>query len=122
MDSGRFYAQLGSKISRARRDAGLTQGAVAQVAGISRASLANIEAGRQQVFVHHLVEIARALDLGDLSEIVVYDASCSGRVAESKEVRFSGAELSSKERDGVLALLSRASARRDPNGDGGPTS
>lgn len=55
-----FYAELGSRVRAARNAAGLTQTELAGAAGLTRASVANIEAGRQQVLVHHLVAIAAA--------------------------------------------------------------
>lgn len=53
-----FYQQLGSRIRDARKAVGLTQAELADAAGLTRASVANIEAGRQKVLVHHLVSIA----------------------------------------------------------------
>jgi transcriptional regulator with XRE-family HTH domain len=41
----------------------MTQQQLAAHLGISRASLANIEVGRQKVFVHHLYALAAALRL-----------------------------------------------------------
>jgi transcriptional regulator with XRE-family HTH domain len=66
---GPFYKELGKKIAAARRiRAGLTQARLAAAVGLSRASIVNIEAGRQPVAVHHLVMIAAQLGLsvGDL--------------------------------------------------------
>ncbi|WP_299820525.1 helix-turn-helix transcriptional regulator [uncultured Jannaschia sp.] len=116
MDSDALYAQIGNKISAARRDAGLTQNAVARQVGVSRASLANIEAGRQQVFVHHLVKIAHALELCDISALLHYDLNGQDHGLRAEDVRFSGADLSMEEREGVLAFLSRA-ASKDRHGD-----
>ncbi|WP_074962715.1 helix-turn-helix domain-containing protein [Jannaschia rubra] len=113
MDPNAFYAQIGSKISAARRSAGLTQTAVAEAVGVSRASLANIEAGRQQVFVHHLVKIARALEIGDLSSLLLHDPSEQDSDMGDKDVRFSGADLSFEEREDVLALLGKATSKND---------
>lgn len=58
----------------ARRSAlGLTQSEVAAVIGVSRASVANIEAGRQKLYVHQLYTIARALRFDDLGGILPTD-------------------------------------------------
>jgi transcriptional regulator with XRE-family HTH domain len=58
-----IYKQVGKNIRRYREGAHQTQAQLAPQIGISRASLANIEAGRQQVLVHYLYAIADALDL-----------------------------------------------------------
>ena len=63
MEPQDIYRELGRNIRRYRKGAHRTQQEVAIAIGISRASLANIEAGRQQVLVHHLYAIADALDL-----------------------------------------------------------
>ena len=58
-----IYQEVGRNIRRLRKKAGHTQDHISGQAGISRASLANIEAGRQQILVHHLYAIADALQL-----------------------------------------------------------
>ena|SRR5437762_728216 len=58
-----IYQQLGSIIRSRRRQLGLTQHALAARLAISRAALANIETGRQKVFVHHLYAFAVELNL-----------------------------------------------------------
>ena len=120
MDPDALYAQIGNKISAARRDAGLTQNAVARQVGVSRASLANIEAGRQQVFVHHLVKIAHALELRDISALLHYDPNGHDHGLRAEDVRFSGADLSMEEREGVLAFLSRAASKGHYGDDAQP--
>lgn len=64
------YKQIGARIRRRRRSLRILQADLAQKAGLSRGSISNIEAGRQQLYVHHLVAIANALrqEPGDLLE------------------------------------------------------
>ena len=65
MNHDSIYRHIGDVI-RTRRKAlkpRLTQEALAQRIGISRASLANIETGRQNVLVHQLYVFAKALNL-----------------------------------------------------------
>jgi transcriptional regulator with XRE-family HTH domain len=57
----RFYEEVGRRLRRARLDAGLTQQELAEQVELSRASIANIEAGRQQFPLHALILFARAL-------------------------------------------------------------
>lgn len=58
-----FYGELGSRIRLRRRDAGLTQTELGEAAHLTRASVANIEAGRQKVLIHHLVALADVLNI-----------------------------------------------------------
>ncbi len=57
-----FYRGLGLAIRAKRLSRNLTQEEVAFACSISRASLSNIEAGRQQCYVHHLHMIADTLE------------------------------------------------------------
>lgn len=63
-----IYEQIGGIIRSLRRRADQPQEALAGQLGISRATLANIETGRQRVLIHQLYAIAQALrvDLMDL--------------------------------------------------------
>ena len=65
-----IYGEVGRHIRRYRTSAHRTQAQLAAEIGISRASLANIEAGRQQVLLHHLYAIAEALDLSSPSALI----------------------------------------------------
>jgi transcriptional regulator with XRE-family HTH domain len=57
----RFNKQMGLKIRAARKDAGLLQSQLAQLAGLSRASITNIEGGSQAPPPYRLILIAEAL-------------------------------------------------------------
>jgi transcriptional regulator with XRE-family HTH domain len=63
MKHDELYVQLGALIRSRRKKLLLTQHDLAARIGISRASLANIETGRQKVLVHQLYALATALDL-----------------------------------------------------------
>ena len=58
-----LYKRLGATIKGQRRALGLTQQQLAKQLGISRASLANVETGRQRVLVHQLYELAEQLNV-----------------------------------------------------------
>jgi transcriptional regulator with XRE-family HTH domain len=57
----RFNVRLGEKIRSRRRAAGLVQAQLAQMSGLSRASVTNIEAGTQAPPPYRLALIAEAL-------------------------------------------------------------
>jgi transcriptional regulator with XRE-family HTH domain len=65
MNPESIYRHIGAVVRQGRRKfkPRLTQEALAQRVGVSRASLANIETGRQSVLVHQLYALAAALDL-----------------------------------------------------------
>ena len=58
-----LYKRLGATIKAQRRALGLTQQQLAKQLRISRASLANVETGRQRVLVHQLYELADQLNV-----------------------------------------------------------
>jgi transcriptional regulator with XRE-family HTH domain len=58
-----FYQKLGSQIRAARKKALLTQEALAAKISLTRATVTNIEKGRQQLLVHTLIDIAEALNV-----------------------------------------------------------
>jgi transcriptional regulator with XRE-family HTH domain len=59
-----FYANLGRRIQDLRATRGVTQEELGSrlETKMTRASIANIESGKQRVYAHTLIEIARALD------------------------------------------------------------
>jgi transcriptional regulator with XRE-family HTH domain len=60
---------FGRAVALRRDELNLTQAALARRVGISRASIANIEKGRQNVLLHHVYDLAEALKMpkpGDL--------------------------------------------------------
>jgi DNA-binding XRE family transcriptional regulator len=57
-----FYAAVGRQIAKARIGR-LTQEALAVKAALTRTSIINIEKGRQQILLHTLVDISRALQI-----------------------------------------------------------
>lgn len=61
--AGGFYEQLGANIRKRRERLGLTQEFIAKDVGLSRISVVNIEAGRQRVAVHQLLDFATALEI-----------------------------------------------------------
>lgn len=59
--TGMLYAAVGRELKERRQEAGMQQGELAEAVSLSRSSIANAEAGRQALPIHHLVEIAEAL-------------------------------------------------------------
>jgi transcriptional regulator with XRE-family HTH domain len=56
-----IYLDFGRRLRMARREAQLTQEALAKRVGLSRTSITNIEQGNQHVGLHLLYELAKAV-------------------------------------------------------------
>ena len=57
----RLCTEFGARVRAARKEAGLSPKALASLVGLSRSSIANLEAGRQRVPVHVIWNLADAL-------------------------------------------------------------
>ena len=64
-----FYRQLGANIRERREQRKLSQEAVAQMVGLTRTSLTNIESGRQHPPLHTFCEIVEQLG-GEFAELI----------------------------------------------------
>jgi transcriptional regulator with XRE-family HTH domain len=108
MDSKTLYVLIGRLAVARRKALELTQEEVAQRMGISRASLANMEVGRQRLLIHQLYELAKALKLSGPEELLPKIA----RTGSSRELpSIIGAELSEMERDQIAGFLNVDVAR-----------
>lgn len=58
-----LYAETGVRVRRTRKQQGWSQVDLAQAVGLARASIANLEAGRQRPPVHVMLLIAKTLDV-----------------------------------------------------------
>lgn len=66
-----FYKVLGQRVQRLRNKQGMTQEKLGGLLDptVTRASIANIESGKQRVMAHTLVQLADALQTG-LSDLI----------------------------------------------------
>ncbi len=64
-----FYIELGELIHKARNNKNLSQAKVADFIGLSRASIVNIEKGRQRTPLHQLYSFAKVLEV-DIKELM----------------------------------------------------
>jgi transcriptional regulator with XRE-family HTH domain len=65
-----IYRLVGSRIAARRKELRLKQVEVAAQIGLTRASLANIEKGRQKVMLHQIYRIAEALRSETILDLV----------------------------------------------------
>lgn len=71
-----LYRTFGQRVTSARRGAGFTQAQLAAAVGLTRTSVANIEAGRQHPPLHVLLLIAGHLGIG-LADLLAVDGATS---------------------------------------------
>jgi transcriptional regulator with XRE-family HTH domain len=70
MNEWSIYSALGEAVAIRRKAMRLTQAQVATKVGISRASIANIESGRQKVLLHQVYLLAEALKLPSIMSLL----------------------------------------------------
>lgn len=71
------YAAFGEAMAVRRKKLKLNQATLAARVGLSRASIANIERGRQNVLLHHACDIAEALGLSQVGDLLPAEAKTS---------------------------------------------
>jgi transcriptional regulator with XRE-family HTH domain len=70
MATASIYRDFGKAIATRRRELELTQETLASRVGLSRAAIANIENGRQNVLLHTVYELAGALGMQKISDLL----------------------------------------------------
>lgn len=90
MNPEELYKDLGRRIRFRRIELGLNQAQLGDRAGISRASISNIEAGRHQLLLHVVISIARALEtsLDELMPAIVRPRRSSAHVESDEERKW----------------------------------
>lgn len=61
MDESEIYSRVGKLVRQHRKRLEMNQETLGELIGLSRASIANIETGRQRIPLHHLYRLAGAL-------------------------------------------------------------
>lgn len=98
----RFYLDFGRRVRAARVTSGLTQQGLADALGLTRSSVANIEAGRQRVLLHVPAAIAAATRTA-LTELLPGEAEVTPLASIARDLRG----LSVDNREAVEHLLRR---------------
>ncbi|TWI31109.1 helix-turn-helix protein [Mesorhizobium tianshanense] len=108
MSDMELYLGLGRAVAKRRVELGMTQGEVAEKLGLSRASLANLENGRQRIMVHQLFALVNALKLKSILDLVPQTWVPAEPLPEIKVT--DGPALSPQEQSGVASLIASALA------------
>jgi transcriptional regulator with XRE-family HTH domain len=98
---GQLYAAIGGEIRARRTAAGKRQEELAEAVSLSRSSIANAEAGRQAIPIHHLVDIAKALGTTAADILASADERRAAAVPEARALPKA-----------VVAFLERATGAR----------
>lgn len=101
MAGDRIYKAFGNAISTRRKALGLTQARLANEVKMSRASIANIESGRQNVLLHHVYALAAALEFTKVGELL----------PPAPPQKSTGEELRMKVSNQALSLSEHAEAQ-----------
>jgi transcriptional regulator with XRE-family HTH domain len=109
-----FYAAVGKKVRTARSEVGLSQTALADRIGFKRASIANLEAGRQRIALHLFVLIAQALGMEPASllpDISILDHTSLIAMEDLNEQLIGAPESTQEFVRGTVAQVSPESIR-----------
>lgn len=102
MDHDWIYSSIGELVRRRRAKLNMTQAQLAPRLGLSRASIANIETGRQKLLVHQIYALAEALDL-TIHDLLPAPASAPATDA----LQFSG-DVNQKQKEQLSRLIAEA--------------
>ncbi len=105
-----LYAQMGRKVAAARKKVGLTQAELASRVSLTRASVANIETGRQRVMLHDVFALVEALGGKSILDFV------PERVPREvvQDVAFAGDGASKEDERIMLQMIQFATATPRP--------
>lgn len=101
-----LYMALGRKVAAARKRLGLTQAELAAQISLTRASVANIETGRQRVMLHDVFALVEALGGKSILDFV------PERVPRTvvQDVGFTGDGASKEDERAMLQMIELATA------------
>ena len=105
MSDMELYRRLGRAVAERRRELGLTQSDIAEKLGLSRASLANLENGRQRIMVHQLFALVNALKLKSILDLV---PKTWVPPEPLPEIKVSGSTLSPQQQSAVESVVASA--------------
>ncbi len=105
-----IYKAFGRAVATRRRKLDLTQAVLADRTRMSRASIANIESGRQNVSLHHVYSLAEALELAKVSDLL--PASSKPLAQEEFDVILSDEHMTPRGKAQITDLIASALAQR----------
>lgn len=92
-DQDIFYQKLGMNIRFLRESENIKQEALANVLGLTRISISNIETGKQKIQLHALVEVANYLNVS-VTDLIPSIDLIKGEISSKLEKKISNTEVS----------------------------
>lgn len=99
-DKKRFYILIGEAINTARNNKGYSQAILAERISMSRASIVNIEKGRQHPPIHLLYEFSKILEISIVDLLPKFEISNKESVALFEE------QIKNKASEGIISAKS----------------
>jgi transcriptional regulator with XRE-family HTH domain len=99
-----IYRLIGAAIATRRKRMRLKQAELAGEIGLTRASLANIEKGRQKIMLHHIYRLATALKADSITDLVPKSFSFE---EASGPVRLAGSDVSDVQKAQIEQFVRR---------------
>jgi transcriptional regulator with XRE-family HTH domain len=109
MSDASIYAAFGRLVAARRKVLELTQAELAARVGMSRASVANIESGRQNVLLHHVYSLASALEFSKVADLL--PASPKPQLREDMQMILSDETVTARGKAQINDLIADALAR-----------
>ena len=117
MSKNTIYTAFGGNMSSRRKQLNLTQNDLATRTGLSRASIANMERGHQNVALHHLYAIASALNVARVSDLLP-SLKTGTKIQEEEDMLPTSEDLSDTSRASVNDLIRKALKQGDQKRQG----
>lgn len=106
-----IYKAFGRALATRRKELSLTQASLAMRVNMSRASIANIERGRQNVLLHHVYHLAEALEIARISDFLPAQFKQSKR--DEVDVPLSVEGITARGKAQISELIATALATRN---------
>lgn len=101
-----LYSVFGKRVADERLARKISQQELADLVGLSRASIANIEAGRQRVLLHQAIGLVQALKMQTISDILPLNVALAGDLkGKAKAVKISGSTVSRHEAATIAQIV-----------------
>src|SRR6266404_2460079 len=110
MTESHLYAAFGEAVAKRRKRLEMTQAELAAKVGMSRASLANIERGRQNVLLHHAYSLASALDFVSVADLL--PSMQRKNVARTVNIALSDKTVTERGKTQITNLISAVLSKR----------
>lgn len=107
-----IYKPFGRMVARRRQALEFTQVDLAGKTGLSRASVASIESGRQNVLLHQVYALAEALQLDKVADLLPAQPK-----HEAEAMEISDESVTPRGKAQISSMVEAALARRTPRAE-----